>query len=151
MWLKIRAFLRIPGNCPSWMNLTHISLKFPNKSGKYSPFLSITGEWFSTSLQLWIICLSHERRRIVNVSAVGRECKHRRQMNIKACFRTHGEALFCRPCHLKVDPNQTPKIYTDTTVIKPTDGKVSWNASWCKTCRLYYFNVSSPQWVSYAY
>ena len=27
-------------------------------------------------------------------------------------------------CHLKIGPNESPKIYADTTAIKPQDGKV---------------------------
>ena len=27
-------------------------------------------------------------------------------------------------CHLKISPNESPKIYADTTAIKPQDGKV---------------------------
>ena len=63
--------------------------------------------------------------------------------------RTHGESLYCKveklkiqpkqiskerrrskmgfkcqACHLKINPNESPKIYADTTAIKPQDGKV---------------------------
>jgi len=37
--------------------------------------------------------------------------------------RTHGESLYCKACHLKIGPNESPKIYADTTAIKPQDGK----------------------------
>ena len=39
--------------------------------------------------------------------------------------RTHDGALYCRQCHLNLGPQESPKIYADTAVIKPEDGKVS--------------------------
>ncbi len=33
----------------------------------------------------------------------------------------HSGAPYCKGCHKNVNPNETPKIYADTTVISPKD------------------------------
>ena len=33
--------------------------------------------------------------------------------------------LYCRGCHSKLGPKDSPKIYTDTSILKPADGKVA--------------------------
>lgn len=37
--------------------------------------------------------------------------------------RTHDGSLYCKACHLKLGPHESPKIYADTTVIKPGEGE----------------------------
>jgi len=37
--------------------------------------------------------------------------------------RCHGEGLYCKACHLKLGPHESPKIHADTSIIKPADGK----------------------------
>ena len=42
-------------------------------------------------------------------------------------------------CHLKQSPNESPKIYADTSIIKPQDGKVSCEQDWSfSDCDRYY-------------
>ena len=36
----------------------------------------------------------------------------------------HKDGLYCQACIGKVEPKESPKIFTDTSVIKPQDGKV---------------------------
>ena len=42
------------------------------------------------------------------------------------------DGLYCRTCHLKVEPKESPKIFANTSVIKPQDGKVRQNPCKCQ-------------------
>uniref|UniRef100_A0A0K2UFF9 LIM zinc-binding domain-containing protein n=1 Tax=Lepeophtheirus salmonis TaxID=72036 RepID=A0A0K2UFF9_LEPSM len=56
---------------------------------------------------------------------------HKKCFKCKTCdrkldstsVRCHEGFIYCRPCHLKVLPNESPKIYLDTSLIQPEDGK----------------------------
>jgi len=37
--------------------------------------------------------------------------------------RCHGDGLYCKACHLKLGPHESPKIHADPSIIKPADGK----------------------------
>ena len=40
--------------------------------------------------------------------------------------RCHGDGLYCKACHLKLGPHESPKIHADPSIIKPADGKVEY-------------------------
>ena len=37
--------------------------------------------------------------------------------------RVHGVKLYCKVCLNKIAPSESPKIYSDTSIIAPTDEK----------------------------
>ena len=45
---------------------------------------------------------------------------------------SHQDGLYCRTCHLKVEPKESPKIFANTSVIKPQDGKVRLSPGKCQ-------------------
>ena len=60
--------------------------------------------------------------------------------------RCHGEGLYCKQCHLKLGPHESPKIHADTSIIKPADGKAR-NAVGLRKCIFVYTpseNVGTP-------
>ena len=68
---------------------------------------------------------------IVNIISGGRRY-HKRCFKCSSCSKklepttvlVNKGALYCKGCHGKVEPKESPKIFTDTSAIKPADGKV---------------------------
>ena len=66
--------------------------------------------------------------------------------------RVSGNKLYCKVCLDKVAPPETPKIYSDTSVIAPTDEKGCprqvyniFNQNWCLTLYPIGFVITPPR------